>query len=51
MANEVTCEAPCNFRLRSENDGELVSMVQQHAKNMHNMDMSRDDVMGMAKPA
>lgn len=51
MANEVTCAAPCNFRLRSEDDNELVSMVQQHAKNKHDMDMSSEDVMGMARPA
>jgi predicted small metal-binding protein len=51
MPKEVTCEAPCSFRLRSESDEELVSMVQQHAKNQHNMSMSENDVMNMAKPA
>ncbi len=51
MAKEVTCAAPCKFRVRSEREDELVSMVQQHAKRMHNQDVSRDAVMKMAQEA
>ncbi|HUK29306.1 MAG TPA: DUF1059 domain-containing protein [Candidatus Acidoferrales bacterium] len=51
MAKEVTCSPPCSFRVRSESEDELVTLVQQHAKTMHNMNVSKSDVMGMAKPA
>jgi predicted small metal-binding protein len=49
MAKEVTCPSPCSFRVRSEKEDELVTMVQQHAKNAHQKDVSRSDVLGMAK--
>ncbi|MGO9645267.1 MAG: DUF1059 domain-containing protein [Candidatus Bathyarchaeia archaeon] len=49
MAKEVTCSPPCSFRVRSERDDEIVTMVQQHAKNAHQKDVGRDDVLKMAK--
>jgi predicted small metal-binding protein len=45
MAKEVECEAPCRFRLRSENVEELVSMVQQHVKKTHGEKISKAAVL------
>ena len=49
LAKEVSCPPPCSFRVRSEKEDEVVTMVQQHAKNSHQKDVSRSDVLGMVK--
>ncbi len=52
MAKEVECKSAgidCPFMLRTENDDELVSFSQQHVKKMHNKDVSRQDILKMAK--
>lgn len=53
MAQEFSCKdagAPaCPFEIRDENTDELVRMVQMHAKDMHNEDLSRDEVMKHVK--
>jgi predicted small metal-binding protein len=51
VAKEVECEAPCRFRLRSENVEELVSMVQQHVKKTHGEKISKAAVLKLAKKA
>ena len=51
MAKEVACAAPnCRFRIRSEDEEELVSMVQRHARK-HNMNLDRAAVQKAAKEA
>ena len=49
MTMEITCDPPCSFRIRSENEPELVSMTQQHVKSTHNMELSREDVLKTVK--
>lgn len=50
MAKEVTCAASnCKFRVRSENEDELVAIVQQHAKNNHQTELSREQILQDAK--
>jgi predicted small metal-binding protein len=52
MAKQVECKESgldCPFLLRTENDDELVSFTQQHAKKAHKMDISKADVLKMAK--
>jgi predicted small metal-binding protein len=53
MAEEFSCAsagAPeCPFLIRDENEDELVSMVQKHAKESHNENLSRDDVLKHVK--
>jgi predicted small metal-binding protein len=50
MAKEISCAAPnCKFRLRSEDEDELVALVQQHAKAKHQMDASREELLAAAK--
>ena len=48
MTKEIDCKR-CNFMIRSENDNELVSFVQQHNKNMHNWDTSKEELLRAAK--
>ena len=53
MAIEIDCKSAgatnCPFFLRTESEDELVSVVQQHGKKIHKMDMSRADVLKMAR--
>ena len=48
MAKVVQCD--CGFVAREGSDEELISKVQQHAQEVHNMDLSREQVLAMAKP-
>ena len=45
---KVSCD--CGATIREEGDDRLVSAVQQHAKEVHGMDLSRDQVLAMAEP-
>jgi predicted small metal-binding protein len=52
MAKEVECKTAgidCPFRLRTENDDELASFTQQHVKKMHKKEVSKADILKMAK--
>ena len=44
----VTCE--CGLEVRGEPD-EVVVKVQEHGREAHNMDVTREQVLGMARPA
>lgn len=48
MAKVVHCDR--GYVARGETDDELVADVQQHAKEVHNMDLSREQILSMAKP-
>lgn len=45
---QVACD--CGKTIREADDDRLVTSVQQHAKEVHNMDLSRDQVLSMAEP-
>ena len=46
---KVTCE--CGKVIRGDTDDELVKSVQEHAEQVHNMTLSREQVLSMAQPA
>ena len=43
MVHQFTCSA-CSFQVRSDDDGEVVDFVQEHADEMHDMTISESDV-------
>ncbi len=45
---KVSCD--CGKTLREETDDELVRAVQEHAREAHEMDLTREEVLAMAKP-
>jgi predicted small metal-binding protein len=47
MVKEITCE--CGFNYRGEED-DLVTAVQEHARTVHNMQVSREQVLAQATP-
>lgn len=48
VAKFVQCD--CGFTVRSDNDDRLVADLQKHAHEHHKMDLSRDQVLAMARP-
>ena len=50
MTKEVTCP-PCGEVIRGESDDDLVAKVQQHAKEQHGSDLSREQVLAAAREA
>lgn len=50
MTKKVACADAgydCAFEIRSENEEELVSMVQQHAEETHDTSLAPDEVRGV----
>lgn len=48
MAKRIQCD--CGFVAREEDDDTLVEVVQEHAREVHNMDLTREQVLAMASP-
>jgi predicted small metal-binding protein len=49
MQKIINC--PCGFVVKAETDEQLVQKAQQHAKEVHQMDLSREQALAMAQPA
>jgi predicted small metal-binding protein len=47
MAKLFTCE--CGVVLRGADDDELVLNAQRHARDVHQMDVTREQVLAMAR--
>lgn len=45
---QVSCD--CGTVIREATDDKLVERVQEHARGVHNMDLSRDQILSMAEP-
>ena len=45
---QVSCD--CGKVIREPTDDQLIANVQKHAKEVHNMELSRDQVLAMAEP-
>ena len=42
---------PCGWSIVADTDDELVSKVQEHAKQVHDQSPTKDEVLAMARPA
>mgnify|MGYP002761132073 CR=1 FL=1 len=54
MAYQMSCQdagIDCDFMIRSEDRDELVSFVQQHAKDVHDSDMSKSEIQNLLSSA
>jgi len=49
MEKVINC--PCGFVVKGETDEQIVSMAQNHAKEVHQMDLTREQALSMAKPS
>lgn len=48
-AKKVTCD--CGKTMREPDDEKLIATVQKHAKDVHNMALTKEQVLAMAEPA
>ena len=44
-------ECPCGVILRGRDDREVIGKAQEHAKVTHDMTLTRDQALAMARPA
>jgi predicted small metal-binding protein len=49
MQKVINC--PCGFVVKGSSDDEVVSRAQEHARQVHQMDLTREQALAMAKPA
>ena len=48
---KVECDSPCNFCVKSHDENEIIEIVKQHAKKMHDKTITDNDVKGKMKAA
>ena len=48
MTKQFTCE--CGVVITGRNDDELVEKAQHHARDVHRMEVTREQVLAMARP-
>ena len=48
MQKVINC--PCGAIVRGDNDEDVVAKAQQHAKEVHQMDLTREQALAMARP-
>jgi predicted small metal-binding protein len=44
-------QCPCGSVIEGKDDEEVVQKAQDHAKSTHNMDLSKEQALAMARPA
>lgn len=49
MTKVIKCD--CGYIVRGDTDDELTIAAQQHAREVHDMDLSKEQVLAMAEPA
>ncbi len=50
MADELVVVCECGFEIRGT-ESEVVEATRQHGREAHNMDVTREHVLSMARPA
>jgi predicted small metal-binding protein len=48
MTKVIKCD--CGFVVRADTDDELVTAARQHAKEVHDMDLTAEQILAMAEP-
>lgn len=51
MATPKVIECPCGAVIQGQDDNDVVSQAQTHAKSTHDMELTREQAMSMARPA
>ena len=44
-------DCPCGVRIEGRGDDDVITRAQQHARQNHDMDLSREEALSMARPA
>ena len=51
MAIAKVIECPCGAVIQGKDEDEVIEQAQGHAKATHDMDLSREQALSMARPA
>jgi hypothetical protein len=49
--SQLIVECPCGVLLQEPDEDVLVEVVQHHASSVHDMNLEREQVLAMARPA
>ena len=49
VLKSAECDPACGFMVRSHDEAEIMSVIKEHAKKAHNMDMTDAQIKGMMK--
>jgi predicted small metal-binding protein len=49
MVKVINCD--CGFTIRGDTEDELVTNAQAHAREVHDMDLTREQILSLAVPA
>ena len=49
MAKVINCD--CGFTIRGDTEDELVTNAQAHGREVHDMDLTREQILSLAVPA
>lgn len=49
MKKQIQC--PCGSVIEGADEDEVVRKAQEHARDVHQMDLTRDQALAMARPA
>lgn len=44
-------QCPCGYTLHGQTDDEVVRAAQEHARDVHAMELTREQALAMARPA
>ena len=51
MSEAKIIQCPCGFTLQGAGDVEVVQAAQEHARTIHDQELSSDQALAMARPA
>jgi predicted small metal-binding protein len=43
-------QCPCGYTLHGQDDDEVVTAAQEHARSIHDQQLTRDQALAMARP-
>lgn len=49
--SDKTIQCPCGYTLHGRDDDEVVRAAQEHAREVHEMELTREQALAMARPA
>jgi predicted small metal-binding protein len=51
MSQAKVIQCPCGYTLHGEDDDEVVDAAQEHARDVHDQGLTREQALSMARPA
>ncbi len=51
MNDAKVIQCPCGFTLHGNGDDEVVAAAQEHARTIHDQELTTDQALSMARPA